>query len=68
MSTTEVEPENVSIDTILNNGKAVCSGYVPHAEQPGTYMEMYEYNGYMYAVCLEGNWASKAYKIGLIWK
>lgn len=63
---TAVEPENVSADTILNNGGVICNGYVPHSEQPDTYMELYEYNGYVYAICLEGEQETpKVYKIGL---
>jgi hypothetical protein len=44
-----MSPETMSHEVVLENGKMICSGHVPFT-YPGIYMEVWEYEGYCYAI------------------
>ncbi len=60
-----MEPENVTAEEILSSGTGLCSGYVPFSI-PGVYMEIWQYNGYVYAITVDKE--TVVHKLSICWR
>jgi hypothetical protein len=60
------DPTETNVQQILTFGRGICSGYFPHIT-PGHYMEIWEYESYIYIIEQNEDGTFTVHPIGTSW-